>query len=79
MEEKEEGSEKKAIRLLEKFHKSFFRISYTVHPSGIPGEAQGKSSNENFAATQAMRDYPDAVKENVLMTVMDGQSSNTGL
>ena len=74
MEEKEEGSERKAINLIEKFRTSFFRMSYTVHPSGIPGEAQGKSSNENFAASQAMRDYPRIVKENVLVTVMDGQA-----
>lgn len=73
MEQKEQGSAAKATRLIDEFNSSFYRMSYTVHPCGIPGEAQGKSSNENWAAVQAMKDYPQAVMENVLITVMDGE------
>lgn len=73
MEEKEEKSASKAASLIKTFEASFFRMSYTVHPCDIPGEAQGKSSNESWAAQQALRDYTeDWVKRNVIMTVMDG-------
>lgn len=73
MEEKEEKSAFKAASLCTTFEKSFFRMSYTVHPSNIPGEAQGKSSNESWAAKQVSKDYPEeAVKQNVIITVMDG-------
>lgn len=73
MEEKEEKSASKAASLIKTFEASFFRMGYTVHPCDIPGEAQGKSSNESWAAQQALRDYTeDWVKRNVIMTVMDG-------
>ena len=76
MEEKEEKSAFKAASLCTTFERSFFRMSYTVHPANIPGEAQGKSSNEAWAAKQAMRDYPDdAQKRNTIFTVMDGKCS----
>jgi len=74
MEEKEEKSAFKAVELISTFNKLFYKMSYTIHPQGIPGEAQGKSSNESWAAKQASKDYPDeAVKRNVVMTVMDGK------
>lgn len=74
MEEKEEKSAFKAASLCTTFERSFFRMSYTVHPANIPGEAQGKSSNESWAAKQAVRDYPDDVqKRNTIFTVMDGK------
>ena len=72
MEQKEDKSAAKAMALLDLFDRSFYKMSYTVHPSDIPGEAQGKSSNENWTAKQVMKDYPDIVKENILVTVMDG-------
>lgn len=74
MEEKEEKSDLKAETLINMFRKSFYRMSYTVHPSGIPGEAQGKSSNESWVGKQAFKDYPDEVKKNIIMTTMDGKS-----
>ena len=73
MEAKEDKSAVKAATLVDAFRKSFHRMSYTIHPAGIPGEAQGKSSNENWAANQAFKDYPDGVKKNIIMTVMDGE------
>ncbi|KAF2173915.1 hypothetical protein M409DRAFT_62133 [Zasmidium cellare ATCC 36951] len=75
MEEKEEKSAFKAASLCATFERSFFKMSYTVHPSNIPGEAQGKSSNESWAAKQVMKDYPeDLVKQNTIITVMDADT-----
>jgi len=74
MEEKEDKSAFKAQNLISTFDQSFYKMSYTVHPAGIPGEAQGKSSNESWAGKQACKDYPDAaLKPNIIMTTMDGQ------
>ena len=74
MEEKEDKSAFKAQNLITTFNQSFYKMSYTVHPSNIPGEAQGKSSNESWAGKQACKDYPDAaLKPNIIMTTMDGQ------
>ena len=73
MEEKEEKSDVKAASLIKSYRKAFYNMSYTVHPQGIPGEAQGKSSNESWAAKQACRDYPQELKRNVIITVMDGE------
>lgn len=73
MEEKEEKSAVKAAGICRAFESSFYRMSYTVHPSNIPGEAQGKSSNEAWAAKQIMKDYTDeVVKQNTIITTMDG-------
>lgn len=75
MEEKEDKSDFKAQNLIGTFSQSFYKMSYTVHPAGIPGEAQGKSSNESWAGKQASKDYPDpAQKSNIIMTTMDGSS-----
>lgn len=75
MEEKEEKSAFKAATLCSTFEQSFYKMSYTVHPVGIPGEAQGKSSNESWAAKQASEDYPDqAIKKNIVMTIMDADT-----
>lgn len=71
MEAKEEHSDKKAVNLIRAFQSSFYRMSYTIHPFGIPGEAQGKSSNESWAAKQAFKDYANASKGEVIMTTMD--------
>lgn len=74
MEEKEEKAALKAAGLCSNFEKSFFRMSYTVHPSNIPGEAQGKSSNEQWAAKEAMKEYSDPnVRQNTIITTMDGK------
>lgn len=78
MEGKEQNSNRKAELLTLSFQESFYRISFTIHPHDIPGEAQGKSSNESWAAKKAFKDYPDEIKENVIMTIMDGKSCSTG-
>ncbi|MEK7216969.1 MAG: hypothetical protein AAB289_15390, partial [Chloroflexota bacterium] len=50
MEAKEEGAYEKADLLSAEFRESFDHIYATFHPSGIPGEVPGKSSNEAWAA-----------------------------
>lgn len=73
VEEKEENVAFKAAGICQTFASSFLRCSYTVHPSNIPGEAQGKSSNESWAARQIMKDFPDEhVRQNLVVTTMDG-------
>ncbi|KAF2158437.1 hypothetical protein M409DRAFT_61653 [Zasmidium cellare ATCC 36951] len=62
MEEEEEEAKLtfKAATLCRAFEKLFFRISYTLHPSNIPGEARGKSSDESYLA--AIECYESATK-----------------
>ncbi|OQO04036.1 hypothetical protein B0A48_10679 [Cryoendolithus antarcticus] len=75
MEEGEEKSDLKAASLVSTFSSMFYNMSYTIHPSGLDGEAQGKSSNESWAAKQACRDYPDASrKRDIVITVMDADT-----
>ena len=73
MEQREVDSGAKASALVASFASSFYRMSYTIHPFDIPGEAAGKSSNESWAAKQAFKDYQDDTKSNVVMTIMDGK------
>lgn len=73
MEEKEEKAAQKAETLINLFGSCFHRMSYTIHPMGIPGEAQGKSSNESWAAKEASKNYQhESIKQNVIFTTMDG-------
>ena len=74
MEEKEENVISKAERLVSTFNHSFFEMSYTLHPPGLPNEVQGKSSNVSWAAKQACKDYSGGVNElrDIIITVMDG-------
>lgn len=73
MEQKEAKSAFKAIHLVKSFRWRFHKMSYTVHPSDISGEAQGKSSNVSWAAKQISSDYAGEAKDDVVLTVMDGQ------
>ncbi|KAI7314121.1 hypothetical protein KC315_g11458 [Hortaea werneckii] len=74
MEEKEEKSNLKASALIESFQRAFYRMTYTVHPQNIPGEAQGKSSNESWAAKHACKEYGRDVYRNVVITTMDADT-----
>ncbi|KAK6436496.1 hypothetical protein LTR95_007306 [Oleoguttula sp. CCFEE 5521] len=75
MEEGEEKSDLKAASLVSTFSSMFYNMSYTIHPSGLDGEAQGKSSNESWAAKQACRDYPEpSRKRDIVITVMDADT-----
>lgn len=52
METRESGYQQKAERLIEQFNPLFREMMFTGHPSGLPGEIPGKSSNENWACQQ---------------------------
>ena len=78
MEEKDPDGQKTAFSLMTSFPKAFRSIQFTVHPTGVTGESQGKSSNISWAARQASRKYVDEkARRNCIITVMDGQSHDT--
>lgn len=57
MEEGEKECREKAEKLLALFQDKFFAMYYTVHPSGLYGEARGKSSNVAWATTQYAKNH----------------------
>ena len=59
MEARELGSVAKALLLVQEFSGAFRRIGYTVHPSGIEGEADGKSANLAWALRHAWLEMKD--------------------
>lgn len=72
MEDDEAGSEGKAMCLMREFTKHFRSVDFTLHPKGIPGEAQGKSSNLKWAAGTVSERYQQSTyRKNVIVTVMD--------
>ena len=56
------------------FGDAFVSIQAYIHPSDIPGEAAGKSSNVNYAARQAARQYPPELRSKVIFTIMDADT-----
>lgn len=75
MEHKEAASMVKAAQLTSAFEHCFLDMQSTFHPSGIPGEIAGKSSNVAFAAQRIIEVHRSALRMdacNVMVTVMDG-------
>lgn len=54
MEEAEPGAALKAQALIAEFGGKFHDLLVTYHPYGLPGEVRGKSSNEAWAAKEAV-------------------------
>ncbi|KAI3649436.1 hypothetical protein MP228_005068 [Amoeboaphelidium protococcarum] len=78
MEQGEKGCEEKAEGLIKEFGHRFFDMKYTVHPSGIAGEARGKSSNVAWAATYYHQNWMLANdSKNEVITVMDADTHLT--
>jgi hypothetical protein len=76
MEQKEADSKTKAETLVSLFERSFAAVKTTFHPSNLPGEIAGKSSNVSFAARQIFHDHqhnPDKI--DVVITVIDCKHS----
>lgn len=74
MEEAEADSANKAHRLIAEMSSHFLRITYTLHPVGIAGEARGKSSNIAWAARVLMQTAAERPStEDTIVTVMDGK------
>ncbi|RDL34969.1 Uncharacterized protein BP5553_06900 [Venustampulla echinocandica] len=75
MEAGESGASTKAAVLMKEFADQFREIGYTLHPSDLPGEAQGKSSNLCWAAKHVNGKYLGGhMKRNVIVTVIDSDS-----
>lgn len=75
MEEGEKGCEQKAEKLINLFSAKFFKIYFTVHPSGIPGEARGKSSNEAWATRYYAKNWMVPSENRFeIFTIMDADS-----
>ena len=74
MEAREVNSDVKALGLISDYLKRFRSIDFTLHPSDIPGDSPGKSSNISWAARKASERYTDVVRDDVIFTVVDGTS-----
>lgn len=72
MEGRESNSEMKALSLIADFVKKFRFIEFTVHPADIPGDSPGKSSNISWAARKASERYSVHMRDDVIITVIDG-------
>lgn len=73
MEQREANADSKAMQLVEEFSAKFRNITYTVHPSDIPGESAGKGSNVAWAARKLSERYPIEQRKNVVVTGIDGK------
>jgi hypothetical protein len=77
MEQKEQGSAEKASALIASFESEFLACRATYHPSGLPGEIAGKSSNVAFAANDIFRQHKaDSEKMDTIITVIDCKNPN---
>ena len=74
MEQREADADSKALRLIDEFSAKFRNITYTVHPSDIPGESAGKGSNVAWVARKLSERYPIEQRKNVVVTGIDGKS-----
>lgn len=74
MEERDPQAIEVAEALVSKFSTSFLDIQYSVHPSDIPHESQGKSANVAWAARAVEKKYLGQPNfQDVLVTVMDSE------
>ena len=72
METRESGADIKALGLVSEYMKKFRFIHFTMHPSGIPGEAPGKGSNAAWAARKLSERYSIEERRDVIITGIDG-------
>jgi hypothetical protein len=73
MEAREVNSDVKAIGLIAEYQKKFHSVDFTLHPADIPNDSPGKSSNISWAARKASERYTDVVRDDVIVTVIDGE------
>jgi len=78
MEQGEKEAVQKAEKLISLYQNRFYQIRYTVHPSGLPGEARGKSSNVAWAATFYAKNWMNENEARYeIITVMDADTHLT--
>ncbi|KAL4914431.1 glycosyl transferase family group 2-domain-containing protein [Aspergillus aurantiobrunneus] len=78
MEQKESGAAEKAEKLAASYETCFALVQATFHPTGLPSEIAGKSSNVAFAARhigQVHRAELASGSCNVIITVMDADTN----
>jgi hypothetical protein len=77
-EAREPGALDKAHALEEEFKNSFLGIGHTLHPSGLVGEAPGKSSNLAWAIRHAWLELKTECMQEIIdltvVTVIDSDS-----
>jgi hypothetical protein len=73
MEGREVNAPTKAMNLISEYIKKFRYIDFTLHPSDIPGEAPGKSSNVAWSARKASERYSGSQRRDVIVTGIDGR------
>ncbi|KAJ0124302.1 hypothetical protein J7T55_005640 [Diaporthe amygdali] len=75
MEERDPQAVGVAEALVSKYGASFLDIQYSVHPSDIPDESQGKSANVAWAAKAVEKKYLGRpIFQDVLVTAMDSDT-----
>lgn len=75
MEEKDPNAMQVANSLIMSFSSRFRTLCYTIHPYGLPGQVQGKSSNISWAAQFAAERYRDQpTRSRTMITVLDCES-----
>ncbi|GAB7342123.1 hypothetical protein MBLNU457_g0391t1 [Dothideomycetes sp. NU457] len=76
MEDSEAGATEKAQLLIRIFGAKFRRMAFTLHPKDLAGEARGKSSNQSWAANEAIKYYRNNKTPcpEVLVTTMDADT-----
>ncbi|KEF53760.1 uncharacterized protein A1O9_10161 [Exophiala aquamarina CBS 119918] len=75
MEQRDPNAAAVATSLSHLFKHKFRDLQVTLHPSDIPGEAPGKSSNVSWAAKAVERKYVNSSSwTDVLITVMDSDT-----
>ncbi|KAJ3412507.1 hypothetical protein HDV05_000645 [Chytridiales sp. JEL 0842] len=75
MEVSEPESESKALTLIKRYEPLFYQILYTLHPTNLPNEIRGKSSNVAWASTQiSTLLFESGVGEKCVLTVMDADT-----
>lgn len=76
MEVRENNVELKAMGLVQEYLKKFRSMDFTIHPANIPGESAGKGSNMAWAVRKLSEKYSIQARKDVIVTGIDGTSSN---
>ena len=83
MEAREPHASDKALALVDEFKSHFLGFGYSSHPTGLVGEAAGKSSNLAWAIRNAWSELKNAFMEEIIertvVTVIDSDSPSAFL
>eukprot|EP01080_Neovahlkampfia_damariscottae_P001379 gene1379-12000_t len=75
MEERDKDNyEALATELIEQFQENFVEVTFTAHPSNLPGEIAGKSSNLRWAVQNIMDRHSADSYNKILITISDSDT-----